>query len=71
MSRTVLQRVQNPRNRSCGCAPGCWCKRTAVGRAVRWWFPGRYLGMPHTSPGSAGWKRDQHSLGQVPGLGER
>lgn len=58
MSR-VLQRVHNPRNRNCGCDPQCWCQRTAVGRALRWWFPGRYLGLPHRSPGTAAWKRDQ------------
>jgi hypothetical protein len=29
MSRSVLQRIHNPRGRQCGCLPECWCKRTA------------------------------------------
>jgi len=47
VGRGVLQRVHNPRNRQCGCAPDCWCRRTALGRAVRWWFPARYVGLHH------------------------
>ncbi len=38
MERTLLQRVHNPRNYECGCDPDCWCRRTALGRAVKWWF---------------------------------
>jgi len=59
MERTVLQRIHNPRNRTCGCDPQCWCRRTAVGRAARWWFPGRRVGLPHEPAGSADWKRAQ------------
>lgn len=25
----------------------CWCRRTAIGRAVKWWFPARYFGLHH------------------------
>ena len=54
----VLRRLHNPHGYTCGCAPDCWCRRTAIGRAVRWWFPGRYFGLHHTSV-SPDWKRRQ------------
>lgn len=47
MIRRALYRLYNPKNRTCGCSPGCWCQRMTLGRAFRWWFPGRYFGMPH------------------------
>ncbi len=47
MGRSLLQRIHNPSNRRCGCDPDCWCQRNAVGRAVKWWFPGRYFGLHH------------------------
>jgi hypothetical protein len=56
--RTLVQRIHNPHNRSCGCSPECWCRRTAIGRAVRWWFPGRYFGLHHKSVPPE-WKRAQ------------
>jgi len=59
MVSTVVRRVYNPRLRECGCAPDCWCQRTRLGQIFRWWFPGRYFGMPHTSGGSPEWKRAQ------------
>jgi catechol 2,3-dioxygenase-like lactoylglutathione lyase family enzyme len=59
MGRTTLERLHNPGDRVCGCDPDCWCQRNAIGRAVRWWFPGRYFGMPHKSAASTQWKRDQ------------
>jgi len=58
MARTgVIRRIHNPRGRTCGCAPDCWCRRTRIGRLVRWWFPGRYFGLPHHSV-SPEWKRE-------------
>ncbi len=59
MVASALYRLYNPRNRECGCDPDCWCQRTSLGRAFRWWFPGRYFGMPHKSRGSDGWKQAQ------------
>ncbi|TML44321.1 MAG: hypothetical protein E6G19_09375 [Actinobacteria bacterium] len=59
MERGLIQRVHNPRNRKCGCDPDCWCRRTALGRAVKWWFPARYFGLHHKGGGSAEWKRVQ------------
>lgn len=59
MVRSLLQRLPTPGGRECGCDPECWCRRTALGRAVRWWFPGRFFGLHHKSPGSAEWKREQ------------
>ena len=47
MARPLAQRIHNPRNRGCGCDGDCWCNRTAVGRAVKWWFPARWLGIHH------------------------
>jgi hypothetical protein len=64
MGRTLPQRLHNPRNRRCDCDPSCWCKRTALGRAVRWWFPGRLVGLHHKGPwNTAEWKR-QHDPGR-------
>ncbi|GAB3792182.1 hypothetical protein GCM10027601_38820 [Nocardioides ungokensis] len=51
--------MHNPRNRVCGCDPDCWCRSTAIGRAVKWWFPARFVGLHHKSGHSAEWKRDQ------------
>jgi hypothetical protein len=74
MVSTVLRRVYNPRLRECGCDPDCWCQRTRLGRIFRWWFPGRYFGMPHKNRGieelkragidPAEWKRQQHDRGK-------
>jgi hypothetical protein len=47
MSRTLLERIHNPRNRTCFCSPKCWCRRSALGRAVKWWFPERLFGLHH------------------------
>jgi hypothetical protein len=58
MARTPLQRLHNPRNRSCGCDPDCWCRSSALGRAVKWWFPARYFGLHHKNPRNADWKRE-------------
>jgi len=33
--------------------------RTALGRAIKWWFPGRYFGLHHKNRGLADWKRQQ------------
>jgi len=41
VARSVLQRIHNPHNLVCGCDPDCWCRRTALGRAVKWWVPPR------------------------------
>jgi hypothetical protein len=54
----LLVRLHNPRGRSCGCDASCWCRRTAVGRAVKWWFPGRYFGLHHENAALEQWKRD-------------
>jgi hypothetical protein len=60
MAMSVLRRIHNPRNRTCACAPDCWCNRTAVGRAVKWWFNGRVIRLRHKSPAlDAEWKRAQ------------
>jgi hypothetical protein len=57
IERTLLQRIHNPRGRTCGCDPDCWCRRTALGRAVKWWFPGRYVGLHHKNRELERWKR--------------
>lgn len=51
MSRSLLSRIHNPRNRRCGCDPDCWCNRTAIGRMVKWWLNGRLFGLDHKAPG--------------------
>ncbi len=42
MRRSLLQRIHNPGNWRCGCDPTCWCKRSRVGYAFRWYVPGRF-----------------------------
>ncbi|HET7171923.1 MAG TPA: hypothetical protein VFI18_09835 [Gaiellales bacterium] len=57
----ILRRIHNPRGRTCGCPPGCWCKRTRIGRLVRWWFPARYFGIHH-HPVPPEWKREMFEM---------
>ena len=40
--RRLSRRLYNPRRRQCECLSDCWCKRTAWGRRLRWYIPGRY-----------------------------
>jgi len=75
MGRALVQRLHNPHNYECACDPDCWCRRTTLGRAVRWWLPARYLGLQHKNgaleewkqgqpPGALqAWKRRQHERG--------
>ncbi len=74
MEPTLLQRIHNPHNRSCGCDADCWCNRLAIGRLVKWWFPARWFGIKHkhtfidgmTSTEREEWKRrqdDAHNSG--------
>ena len=57
--RTLIQRIHNPRNYECGCEPDCWCRRTMIGRAVKWWFPARYFGLRHKNRVFDGMTDDQ------------
>ena len=57
VARTLVERLHNPRGRTCGCDPDCWCNRTALGRVVKWWFPARYFGLHHKGRQTAEWKR--------------
>lgn len=47
MKRTLLRRLHNPHNATCGCDADCWCNRIAIGRAVKWWFPASWFGIEH------------------------
>jgi hypothetical protein len=40
--RSLLKRVHNPRNRRCMCDPTCWCRRSRIGHAFRWYVPSRF-----------------------------
>ena len=57
MGRTLLERIHNPHAYECGCDPDCWCQRTSVGRAVKWWFPARYFGLRHKNRELEEWKQ--------------
>ncbi len=59
MARTLLQRIHNPHGYICACDPDCWCRRTTVGRAVKWWFPARRFGIRHKNTRLEEWKRSQ------------
>jgi hypothetical protein len=39
---SAIARIHNPRGRTCGCPPECVCQRSALGRAFRWYIPGRF-----------------------------
>ena len=66
--------MHNPHNYECGCDPDCWCRRTAIGRAVKWWFPARWFGIHHKNSFFDGmsrdeireWKREQAERGLYP-----
>jgi len=60
----VVRRIHNPRNRTCGCDPDCWCNRTALGRLVKWWFPGRYFGLQHKNREIEAMKRNGDDVAQ-------
>ncbi len=70
-ARPLLHRIHNPRNHVCGCTADCWCNRTRLGRAVKWWFPARWFGIRHKSAFFDGmttdeirdWKREQANRG--------
>ena len=72
--RSLLHRIHNPRNYECGCDPDCWCRRTRIGRAVKWWFPARWFGIRHKNSFFDGmtwdeirrWKREQERKGLYP-----
>ena len=42
MGRSLLTRIHNPYDRRCGCNPTCWCKRSRLGYAFRWYVPSRF-----------------------------
>jgi hypothetical protein len=54
MKRTLAQILHNRRNRDCGCSEDCFCQRTTLGRALRWYIPKRFH-----QPVSPVWKRAQ------------
>jgi hypothetical protein len=56
MEHAMLRHIHNPRGRVCGCDADCWCRRTALGRLVTWWFPGRYFGLQHRNAELELWK---------------
>lgn len=72
--RPLLRRIHNPRNCECGCSAECWCRRTAIGRLVKWWFPARWFGIRHQNSFFDGmtfdqireWKREQEAKGLYP-----
>jgi len=57
VAHALLHRLHNPHGLECACDPDCWCRRTAIGRAVKWWFPARYFGLHHKNRALAAWKR--------------
>jgi hypothetical protein len=39
---SLVNRIHNPAGLRCGCPPECICQRNALGRAFRWYIPGRF-----------------------------
>ncbi|MFL6016533.1 MAG: VOC family protein [Gaiellaceae bacterium] len=62
MAHALLQRLHNPHGYTCGCDGDCWCRRTTLGRAFRWWFPARWFGIQHKNATLQEWKRDHPDL---------
>ena len=70
----MLRRIHNPHNYECGCDPDCWCRRTRIGRVVKWWFPARHFRIRHKNSFFDGmtwdeireWKREQSEKGMYP-----
>ena len=73
--------IHNPKNYECGCDSDCWCRRTRIGRLVKWWVPARWFGIPHKNSFFDGmswdeireWKRKQEAkalypMATLPGL---
>lgn len=54
--------------------PDCWCRRTRIGRLVKWWFPARYFDIRHknsffdrmTTDEIGRWKQEQEEKGLYP-----
>jgi hypothetical protein len=44
--RRLLARLHNPGGDVCACLPECWCKRSRLGYAVRWYVPARWHRLP-------------------------
>ena len=59
VSRTLVQRIHNPHNLTCACDPDCWCNRTTLGRAVKWWLPARSVGLSHRNRALEAWKQSR------------
>ena len=57
MEYALLRRIHNPHCRVCNCDSDCWCRRAALGRLVKWWFPGRYFGLHHKNAEVERWKQ--------------
>lgn len=65
VNRSLLARVQNPTGRLCGCAPTCWCQRSRLGRALRWYLPiGHRAVDPNGETGLRGTRRPFHLVPQ-------
>jgi hypothetical protein len=39
---SIVGRLHNPKGRRCGCPSECICQRSRIGRALRWYIPGRF-----------------------------
>jgi hypothetical protein len=39
---SLVARIHNPLGLKCGCPPECICQRSTLGRAFRWYIPGRF-----------------------------
>jgi catechol 2,3-dioxygenase-like lactoylglutathione lyase family enzyme len=62
VAHALLQRLHNPHGYQCGCDPDCWCRRTTLGRAFRWWFPARWFRIHHKNAAVEEWKRTHSGL---------
>ena len=66
MTRNLGERIHNPYNRGCGCDADCWCNRTAIGRAIKWWFPASWFGIQHNLTLTDGMSLDERADPEAP-----
>jgi hypothetical protein len=46
VSRGALATLHNPGDHVCACLPECWCKRSWLGYAIRWYVPAGWHRLP-------------------------
>jgi hypothetical protein len=46
MGRSIGEKIRNPFNWTCNCAPECWCQTSRLGWIFMWYVPPRFHRFP-------------------------